>query len=375
MKQLKTFEEMVEQERIEFLSKFKEWGDKSFPELCKYAGAWESCQIKSFEDGLQLLSAFSICREFVNESLMFRDYQRRIERVQYFINLLRKRTGMDKILTIPSANKEEHITLADKKGDGKPEDLSKKINEYIPEAPKHISEYIHLLSPDLQMLCNDIQSLRAKYAKHAEMAKELSDKGADEKIIAEHANIAVSTQREIDNIYKAVDIELSQKKESQNANVPETENANVPETENANAPEIGNANAPEAENPSALENATETTETTENANESGEETVNAETSDEEKSEELKAGEESDVESINSESEETHEPKKAKSVKMTKEVIDAMPEGEEKFKAKEARIRSNKTYLNRSDVKETPERIKEVELRKKELEEWGISFDK
>lgn len=403
---LKTFEEMTEQEKIEFLSKFREWGDNRFQELRKYAGAWENCQIKSFEDGLQLLSAFSICREFVQESLMFRDYQRRLERMQYFIDLLRKRTGMDKILTIPSTDRQEHITLADKNGDGKPEDLSKKINEYIPEAPKHISEYMHLLSPDLQARCGDIQSIRAQYAKHAEMAKELSDAGSDEKIVADHANIAVKLQQQLDAIYREVDAErakladkpadtasaatsdtstaptdatVGDKSDAESDAIKTPENKAEEKTETAAEAETKAETAVEAETAAEAE-----ADTNAAAKEAAEkETVTEAEADTNAATEADAADGGETSSEATESAETaaestesaSEAKKAKPAKMTKEVIDAMPEGEEKFKAKESRIRSNKTYLNRSDVKETPERIKEVALRRKELEEWGVPFDK
>lgn len=56
--------------------------------------------------------------------------------------------------------------------------------------------------------------------------------------------------------------------------------------------------------------------------------------------------------------------------LTKAEIDAMPDGEEKGMARAKRIESNRKYISRTDVKMTDKRIAELELRKRELEEWG-----
>ena len=73
MKQ-KDYKTMTPQEQLDWLTDFQHWTDEKLPVLCALGNAWEASAIKSMEEGLKLISAFGYCRDFVDKSLMFRDF-------------------------------------------------------------------------------------------------------------------------------------------------------------------------------------------------------------------------------------------------------------------------------------------------------------
>lgn len=221
METIKPYNIMIEKERIEYLDKVKTWHGNTYSELCNYSDAWTATQIKSFEEGLQLLSAFSWARQFLLDSALHKDYQRRMSLMNSYMNKIRKDTGLEQMAIRPSNDKTEYFAApagpADKsRTKTKKEnaaDLEKIATEMLGERPKHIDEYKHLLSPDMQARVDDIATLRASVARHAEMAKELARNNAKKEAIAEHSEKAVKYQSELKDIYAAIDAEIEALKE------------------------------------------------------------------------------------------------------------------------------------------------------------------
>ena len=83
--ELKDYKFMTPEEQMAWLTDFAHWSNEKLPVLCALGNAWESGHIKSMEEGLKLISAFSYCRDFVQKSLLFRDFARRVDRIRFYV--------------------------------------------------------------------------------------------------------------------------------------------------------------------------------------------------------------------------------------------------------------------------------------------------
>ena len=72
-----------------WLTDFAHWSNEKLPMLCALGNAWEAAHVKSMEEGLKLISAFSYCRDFVQKSLLFRDFARRVDRIRFYVEKIK----------------------------------------------------------------------------------------------------------------------------------------------------------------------------------------------------------------------------------------------------------------------------------------------
>ena len=87
--ELKDYKFMTPEEQMAWLTDFAHWSNEKLPMLCALGNAWEATHIKSMEDGLKLISAFSYCRDFVQKSLLFRDFSRRVDRIRFYVEKIK----------------------------------------------------------------------------------------------------------------------------------------------------------------------------------------------------------------------------------------------------------------------------------------------
>ena len=87
--ELKDYKFMTPEEQMAWLTDFAHWSNEKLPMLCALGNAWEATHIKSMEEGLKLISAFSYCRDFVQKSLLFRDFSRRVDRIRFYVEKIK----------------------------------------------------------------------------------------------------------------------------------------------------------------------------------------------------------------------------------------------------------------------------------------------
>lgn len=313
---LKPYKSMDTNEKMAYLDELKNWSENNYVELKKIGNAWEASALKSFDDGLSLLSAFSQAIPFIDSALKG-DARRFINRMGDYLEMIKKETNLDKVMTRSSADKTDYIGAVPAIGtdgaDGKvTESIKKQIDEIVSQytddtRPQHIAEYKHLLSPELQAKVETIAPLRASQAKHAELAKEMSNHGVKESTVKAECDKALAYMNQLIAIYDACDAEYAAAMAKDKAEAAAQGGKAKPEGEAAPAPES-----------------------------QGESTTTV-----------------------------IDPKKAKGA-YTKAEIDALPDSSFKGECKTARIKANRTYIKRKDVKNKAE----LSNRINELVAWG-----
>lgn len=272
MEQEKDYKTMTVEEQIEWITDFSKFKKEKLPILCALGDAWEATHIKWFEEGLKLFRAFAICRDFVGNSLMYRDFSRRIDRMTFYITKIEKEISAGTIVKgrngetlayVPSvqpssrrrgrptkaeaeanANSTDELLMEDEKAKaiaeltgsvivtpqpaastesttGKKEDTKKEdtkapqpdlfsaaVAASVGEGRLHIDQIAWLLPPVLREETKHIQSYRAIGAKESEQAKELALNGVDKSIIEPHAKAAIENKNKELAIYADIDNEL-----------------------------------------------------------------------------------------------------------------------------------------------------------------------
>lgn len=270
MEQEKDYKTMTVEEQIEWITDFSKFKKEKLPILCALGDAWEATHIKWFEEGLKLFRAFAVCRDFVGNSLMYRDFSRRIDRMTFYIAKIEKEISAGTIVKgrngetlayVPSvqpsarrrgrptkaeanANSSDELLLEDekakaiaeltgstivtpqpaastesttgKKDEAKKEDIkasqpdlfSAAVAASVGEGRLHIDQIAWLLSPSLREETKHIQSYRALGAKESEQAKELELNGVDSSVIEPHVRAAIENKNKELAIYADIDNEL-----------------------------------------------------------------------------------------------------------------------------------------------------------------------
>lgn len=265
---------MTPKEQLDWLTDFGSWTNDKLPVLCALGNAWESAHIKSMEEGLKLISAFSYCRDFVHKSLLFRDFSRRVDRLRFYVEKIKKEVAAGSAVVVPGGDtlayapqvptrrrgrptKEESAKMARERAESEqqsakqeavaklvgsvtkqPENATPQPKEQTlpkqgdlfsaPAAPApasnfatavaltqgeaklHLDQLAWLMSKDLQMRIKEVAGLRAVAAKEAEQAKALADNNVPAAIIEPHTRAAVEAKDNYLAIYAAVDKELGE---------------------------------------------------------------------------------------------------------------------------------------------------------------------
>lgn len=224
MDNLKEYKSMTLEEQEAWLKKFDEFTEERLPLLCAIGSAWESNAIKSLEEGLHLLTAFGYCRDFVQKTLYFRDFSRRLERVKFYVDRIRseiksgrsvKSVRGDTLAYVPQVGHQtERSHRPEPKTQGQPEahqaDLfAAQATVAGPGTMMHIDQIAWLLSPTLREEAKQVQSLRATAAMESNQAKELAERGVHESIVKPHAQAAIDCTNQYKAIYTCIDKELA----------------------------------------------------------------------------------------------------------------------------------------------------------------------
>lgn len=261
---MKEFKTMTPQEQLAWLTDFKAFTEEKLPILCAVGNAWEANSIKALEEGLKLLTAFGYCRDFVEKTLLFRDFARRIDRMIYYIDKIKgevargqalrgsdgqtfafvpqvqseqKRRGRPTRLEAEIKRREQQAALIEQglraqtvaktevKGESTPE-IATPQEAQQPTAPAsslaaavalsqgegrlHLDQLAWLMSDGLRQDIGRVAGLRTTAAHESNQAKELAERGVPAAIIEPHSRAAVEATTAYKDIYNRVDKELAE---------------------------------------------------------------------------------------------------------------------------------------------------------------------
>lgn len=86
----KLYQQMTTKEQLEYITNLSDFAKDKFPRLEKLGDAWEQSDRKDFETGLRLLTAFGFARDYCHQSLFYGDYNRRVARINYYLERIKK---------------------------------------------------------------------------------------------------------------------------------------------------------------------------------------------------------------------------------------------------------------------------------------------
>lgn len=241
MNDIKLFKDMTLEEQENYLKDFSNFTVEKLPLLCQLGDAWTEARVKSFEDGLTLLQAFSYCRDFVKQALYWRDFNRRVKSFMYLMDKVRKEISEGR--SMKTAEGKTIVALEEDKKPkrGRPSKTEAAKTEVQPEvqtethpssaspAPQptmtplqqiasqvagverlSLKELSWLLTPELQEEVKKVQLLRATVTAESEQAKALAENNVAAEIIKPHTEATVKAMEAIQSIYNKVDLELAE---------------------------------------------------------------------------------------------------------------------------------------------------------------------
>lgn len=237
MKDSKLFKDMTSEEQEKFFLDFTNYTAEKLPLLCQMSDAWTDSRVKCFEEGLVYLQAFSYCREFVQKTLYWRDFSRRVNRLLFLMDKVRKEISAGR--SMKTSEGKTIVALGEEKEPkrGRPEKAKAEKAEAQTETPPpsaspspqptmtplqqiasqvagverlSLRELSWLLTPELQEEVKKVQLLRATATAESEQAKALAENNVAAEIIKPHSEATVKAMEMIQSIYNKVDLELAE---------------------------------------------------------------------------------------------------------------------------------------------------------------------
>lgn len=267
-KEMKLFRVMMPEERLEWIQRFAEWRDREYAVLCGVGEYWSSEHIAMMERGLDLLMAWPFARDFVEKTLMFRDYARRMARLQFYMELISKELSalsmpLDAVPSAPRRRgrptKEESAQMERERAEREEREAVAKViagerkvavaaaPSLFPDYPEslespekptangqqptasptatpmaaavamaagdgtrlHLDQLAWLMSDGLRARVATVASLRSTAAAESNQAKALAERGVAQALIEPHSLAAVDASRAVRDIYDDVDSELA----------------------------------------------------------------------------------------------------------------------------------------------------------------------
>ena len=235
---VQNFSTMPPEARKAWLADYQQWVSVQLPTIVTVG---DSEQVKAFERGLDLISAFSFCRSFVREVRSFHEYRGHVKHLRRLVDKVnaevRKSASVAVDLNDPALlrphvgrpTKEEQAARAlaaereRKQRENEPSLFGTvaSVPSVTPAAPNTVSgsvgggSMLHLdqlrwLMPDaLREAVDSIRDLRAKAAEAATRAKQMAEDGKPEEDVSVFALQAAALTEQYENIYVDVDNEMA----------------------------------------------------------------------------------------------------------------------------------------------------------------------
>lgn len=215
MNDSKLFKDMTLEEQGKYLKDFSNFTVEKLPLLCQFGDAWTEARVKSFEDGLMLLQAFSYCRDFVKQALYWRDFNRRVKSFMYLMDKVRKEISEGRSMkTAKAAKTEAQTETQPPSASPAPQPTMTPLQQIASQVAGverlSLRELSWLLTPGLQEEVKKVQLLRATATAESEQAKALAENNVAAEIIKPHTEATVKAMESIQNIYNKVDLELAE---------------------------------------------------------------------------------------------------------------------------------------------------------------------
>lgn len=237
MNDSKLFKDMTSEEQEKFFLDFTNYTAEKLPLLCQMSDAWTDARVKCFEEGLVYLQAFSYCREFVQKTLYWRDFSRRVNRLLFLMDKVRKeisegrsmKTAEGKTIVALEEDKKPKRGRPSKAKAAKAETQTETQPPSASPTPQptmtplqqiasqvagverlSLRELSWLLTPELQEEVKKVQLLRATATAESEQAKALAENNVPAEIIKPHTEATVKAMESIQSIYNKVDLELAE---------------------------------------------------------------------------------------------------------------------------------------------------------------------
>ena len=209
---LKSYYLMNEEEKSEYDLSLIRWTDETYPRLCALADAWTDADVKDFDEGLRLASAFNLLHPYIAAAYRY-DAKTRVKKLGGLLSQLRSKTSLAKKATRPANDDTVYVGVlpTKKKVDENGVVQAKKAFE-MPEVdgrrPEHLSQYIHKLSSSLQKESKNLENWYLQLASHKEKAILLAnDPRAAQEDIKREAKETVRVETLILNFWERVDLE------------------------------------------------------------------------------------------------------------------------------------------------------------------------
>lgn len=254
---MKEYKNMNEEEQARWVRQFSDYLGSDYLTMKTKSDGWRA----AFERGLTLLEPFTMCKTFVDNSRQFIDYERRIKRMTFFIEELRKQVIevdgnlLQKLVDSPQKRRRGRPTAAESKAirheqalkdSGKIEAVARLAGINTPKSdsviqnrasavkavpqvgnlfevmaeqrPEHEPEHEkasrlqdikHLLSGELQEAVDNIAIIRSQAATESELAKQAAVAGESQEDVARHAQNAAELTEKYKKLYRAIDEDLA----------------------------------------------------------------------------------------------------------------------------------------------------------------------
>ena len=208
---LKPYHAMSQAEKEEYDIRLIRWTEETMPRLFAIADAWTEANVKDFDEGCIIASAFSKSHGFISSAMRY-EVARRKKILGDFLCQVRNKTELAKRATRPAVSDKRYLAiLPSKKIDENGKTVEKKPFE-MPEVsgrrPEHLSQYVHQLSPSLQKDAKNLESLYLQLASHKERALLLSENpNATKADIEAEVKKTLAAEAKILNFWEQVDLE------------------------------------------------------------------------------------------------------------------------------------------------------------------------
>lgn len=202
---------MSNKEKEEYNILLVKWTDESYPRLCAIMDAWTDADVKDFDEGLIIASAFTKSHPFISAAYRY-DAARRKKKLGDLLQQVRMKTDLAKKTTRPPMGETRFLavvpnTKVDENGNKvhkKPFDMP----EVNGRRPEHLSQYIHQLSPELQKASKNLENWYLQMASHKERALLLTnDPRAKREDIEKEARETIKVESKILKFWELVDEE------------------------------------------------------------------------------------------------------------------------------------------------------------------------
>lgn len=202
---------MSETELKSYIQRVDKWNDETYPQLMAAADSWINVPVKEYNEGLILASAIKRAQPFIVASDNYSDVRVVLRKINKALAEVQEKSGLSRLRTIPAGDKRKWFAPTQVTSDPD-EDGTVNIRTYVePDVdgrrPQHVSEYMHLLPPDLQEQARNLKAMHMELSDYAEQAKLLSDDPrASKEQVAEMAKKAVAQEQKIRSLYSRIDV-------------------------------------------------------------------------------------------------------------------------------------------------------------------------